>query len=240
MSWSLVGQRPPAGNPSYYQSSTPSTVVLNWAQTAGNLLVLALPITYLSTVSSVTDTAGNTWHKACAYAGAMFNCEIWYAYNIAAQSANANTITIVWGSLDYMEPVVMEFSNGAAITADPFDKSAGAYQTGTTTPNSGNTATTSVADELLIGVVDHVAWGNTLTWDSGWTDVTHPDDWAHVGYKIVSSVGAYNASGVFASSMFAVTTVIATFGVAAAPATKFRRTFSQLGIKAGKRQIIGV
>ena len=216
MAWSLIGQRPASGSPSWYKYLSVApwkvTFTLNWAQSSGNLLVLVLPNTYPEPVVSVSDSAGNTWNKACAYSGAsIFNCEIWYAYNIAAQSTNANTLTITYASsVNYSEPMIAEFSNGAAITSDPLDKVAGQHQTSTTTPSSGDTATTTIADELLIGVIDHTAWGNTLTWASGWTDISHPDDWAHWGYKIVSSTGAYSASGTFSGSMFAVTSVIAT------------------------------
>jgi hypothetical protein len=137
-----------------------ATCTYTGAQTLGNLNVVIFDgLTGGGTPTSVTDTTGNTYHLACTTTasnsggtgGATFNGYIYYAWNIGAASAGANTVTVTFtGSTSGVFIVLLEYS-GAMNTANPLDT------TGTTTSDvagvgSSGTAslTTSVANELVV------------------------------------------------------------------------------------------
>lgn len=83
----------------------------------------------------------------------------------------------------------------------------GASAEGTsTTPSSGATGTTAVADELLVGIVGLNAAGAAVggTWDNSFSDGQSVSDGAAValneGYRIVAATGTYTASKTGATS----------------------------------------
>ena len=117
------------------------------AQTAGNLnLVAVMWGDTTSTVSSVTDSKGNSYALAVGPTKATgLTSAIYYAKNIVGGS---NTVTVKFNqSAGYPNVNVLEYSG--LDTANPLDVSAAATGTGTTA-NSG-TATTTSAKELIVG-----------------------------------------------------------------------------------------
>ena len=117
------------------------------AQTAGNLNVVAVMWgDTTSTVSSVTDSKGNTYALAVGPTKATgLTSAIYYAKNIAGGS---NTVTVTFNqTAGYPNVNVLEYSG--LDTANPLDVTAAATGTGTTA-NSGSATTTS-ANELIVG-----------------------------------------------------------------------------------------
>lgn len=81
------------------------------AHTAGNLLVALISCSQGSSVSSITDTAGNTWIQAGEeWVGASTNRKrIYYAWNCLGHAANVITVNFV-AAVTYRVVVVQQFS----------------------------------------------------------------------------------------------------------------------------------
>ncbi|MGH3515413.1 MAG: IPT/TIG domain-containing protein, partial [Pseudonocardiaceae bacterium] len=134
-------------------AATPQTptgaVVLGYlaAQTAGNLNVVAVGWNdTTSTVSSVSDSRGNTYAQAgTTVTGSGLRQAIYYAKNIATGS---NTVTVAFNqAAAYVDVRILEY-NGLD-TSSPLDVTAGAAGS-SISPNSG-AATTTTANELIFG-----------------------------------------------------------------------------------------
>jgi hypothetical protein len=181
-----------------YKTSNPSgsSLVVPYpaAQTAGNLNIVVVGWNdTTSTVSSITDTRGNTYTRAVGpTAGSALTETIYYAKNIAAGS---NTVTVTFSkTAAYPDVRVLEYSG--ADTTNPLDVTAAAVGTGTT-GNSG-AATTTSANELVFGA--------GMTFDiynaagSGFTNrvITNFGDIAED--KSVTATGTYGATAPMRSS----------------------------------------
>ena len=181
-----------------YKTSNPSgsslAVAYPSAQTAGNLNIVVVGWNdTTSTVSSVTDSRGNTYTRAVGpTAGTALSQSIYYAKNIAAGS---NTVTVVFNTTAaYPDVRVLEYS-GADLT-NPLDVTARASGTGLT-GNSG-AATTTSANELVFGA--------GMTFDiynaagSGFTNrvITNFGDIAED--RSVTAAGSYSATGAMRAS----------------------------------------
>lgn len=161
-------------------------------------------------VTGITDSKGNTYELSVVSAGVNTPLTLARAY-ITNALAPGDTITITYNTLmpnDYI--IINEFS-GVANAA--VDKTASAFAT-STTPNSGNTATTVHANELLIGLLQ-TNWGDGETPSDIFTPATVTPAWTKIGfvglpsvigrgllmcYRYVSATGAYNLSGSISSS----------------------------------------
>ncbi len=120
------------------------------AQAAGdtNLLVIGWNDT-TATINSVTDSAGNTYQVAAATArGNGVSQAIYYATNIVAAGAGANTVAVTFSQpAAFVDVRILEYS-GLAQT-HPLDVSASA--SGMSASASSGSATTSAASELIVG-----------------------------------------------------------------------------------------
>jgi hypothetical protein len=181
-----------------YETSNPSgsslAVAYPTAQTVGNLNVVVVGWNdTTSSVSSVTDSTGNTYVRAVGPTkGTALTQSIYYAKNIAGGS---NTVTVVFNqAAAYPDVRVLEYSG--ADQTNPLDVTAGGSGTGLT-GNSG-TATTTAANELIFGA--------GMTFDiynaagSGFTKrvITNFGDIAEDEY--VTSTGSYGATAGMRSS----------------------------------------
>src|SRR5262249_48847184 len=122
------------------------------AQIAGDLYVIVISWeASAGSVQSITDTSGNTYRLAFGPTtlSGIASQSIYYAQNIRAAAAGANTVTITFAAaVPHPDMRIIEYSG-----IDPnyaFDVAAAATATGGTTPNSGNLTTTS-ANEVLVG-----------------------------------------------------------------------------------------
>ena len=178
------------------KAATPQTasasvaVTYSAAQTAGNLNVVLVGWNdTTSTVSSVTDSRGNTYALAIGpTSGTGLRQSIYYAKNIAAGS---NTVTVKFNqAAAFVDIRALEYSGLDTVT--PLDVTAGAAGSGSTA-NSG-AATTTSAKELIVGA------GMTATKftqaGTGFTlrTITSPD--ADIAEDaITTATGTYNATG---------------------------------------------
>ena len=105
--------------------------------TAGNLLVAFCNGSGSNTVSSVTDTASNTYTQATsAYVTAAAGfADTWYASNISGNSSNAVTCTFNTGTT-FRRIIVLEYSG--ADTSSPFEVAATGSCSACTTVTSGS------------------------------------------------------------------------------------------------------
>ncbi len=179
-------------------------------------------------VSSVTDSAGNSYSQAVDYnstTSPYVRESVWGAYGVNALPSGS-TITITYASGVTARTAVVNVFRG--LDPNPVDKTASARGTGTA-PSSGATATLSQADELLLGAIgiggpDYDPpglWGNAFTpglrlgtgvYNTGGTsDIT-----IYSGWKIVSSTAAATASTTLNTSRYWAASV-ATFKMASGP-----------------------
>lgn len=117
------------------------------ATTTGNTIVVGVAITNavtLGTVTSVTDTQGNTYTKAVSQAGTavkVVDTELWYATKI---TGGAGSVTVNL-PINAVSIYAREYS-GVYNTLDKTSSALGS----SSAINSGTTATTTKANELLV------------------------------------------------------------------------------------------
>lgn len=179
------------------------------------------------TISSVSDDAGNTWSVAGSVhsvSGDSQTCAIAYLV-VPAGGLNNNTITVTLSATATLAADVTYYDSdtGWPAQASVLDKFAGNNNGLVTSWTSGNTATTTQADELLVGAAyaGGAINGGTSTASGGWTEeteyaLTHGyrfvTEWQHV-----TATGAYAATGTWSAAEIAACT-IATFKTAAGAA----------------------
>lgn len=144
------------------------TVTFTKTTTIGSRLCLAAMSTGNFTLSTVTDSRGNTWavdKVSNATQGPTANIAS-ALVTIAHQIGDTLTLTFS-GSSTYAAGIVSEFDLGAGSSLDKTGASVG----GSSTPTSGVTATRTVADELLFGATAYND-AATETAGSGYTILT--------------------------------------------------------------------
>jgi len=180
-------------------AQTSVTVTYATAQTSGDLNIVAVGWDdSVTTVTSVTDTAGNTYALAVGptVVSGVESHAIYYAKNIAAAAANANAVTVKFSDgAPYPDVRILEYSG--LDPSSPLDVTA--VGTGSSTAAATAAATTTAASELLFGA-DYVQTGTSKA-GSGYTSrvITRPDgDIAED--DIVATAGSYTASATLSSS----------------------------------------
>jgi hypothetical protein len=135
------------------KSATPQTasasvaMTFTTAQILGNLNVVVVGWNdTTSTISTVTDSRGNTYTLAIGpTTGTGLSQSIYYAKNIAA---GTNTLTVTFNkAAAFVDIRALEYSG--LDTASPLDEKTGAAGSGTTA--SSGAATTTSANELIFG-----------------------------------------------------------------------------------------
>jgi hypothetical protein len=173
-------------------TQTPVTVTYTGAQTAGNLNVVIVSWNdSTATISSVTDTIGNTYAVAAATVVQTGTASqaIYYAKNIAAAAAGANTVTINFNvAARHPDIRIAEYSGVDPLNA--LDTSAGA-QGNTATSDSGP-VTTLNANDILIGA--NVVQSTTTGPGTGFTSRGITPDGDILEDQVVSATGSYNAT----------------------------------------------
>ncbi len=194
-------------------ATNPSWTSGNITTTSGNLIVIG--VEYYDSgdgaSGSITDNKSNTWYLAKEQRNSSNRVQIYYAYNITGGSSH--NFTFHTSPDEYFSFVIQEFS-GIQTGSDPLDKTAAASGA-----DSGNTATTTVADELLVGAIANRSAVATVgtgysNFDSG--RLTVADYRVYIESQIVASTGAYNATFSGSADGQAVT-AIATFKGAPTP-----------------------
>ena len=170
----------------------------------GNLLVLSASEYNGATnhITSVTDTAGNTWKLIGSYnsSGHNSNGEMWYAAN----ASPTVTVTVHNSSAAFVSFEVQEFAGVAA--TGPLVASSGASTTGTAA--SSGTATSTATSDLAVGFV--AGHGNTepITVTSpGYTSQAQQTTTGSVttvisGYQVLGTPGPQSYAGSFGTGMY--------------------------------------
>jgi hypothetical protein len=169
------------------------------AQVAGDVnVVVAGWSDSTAAVTSVTDTKGNAYALAVGPTVRAGCCtqSIYYAKNVAAAAAGANTVTVRFGSAArYADIRILEYAGLDA--ASPVDVVAAASGSGTL--SDSGPATTRVAGALLLGA-NTVATGTTGA-GSGYTSrVLSVPDGDIVEDRVATVAGAYRATAPLSSS----------------------------------------
>ena len=177
-----------------------STVTVPYlqAQGAGDLNVVAVGFNdTTSTITSVTDSAGNVYQLAAPLTrGSGLSQAIYYAKNIHAAAAGSNAVTVQFsGAAAYVDVRAAEY--GGLDPVSPLDTSASASGSGATA-SSGN-LTTSAANEVIFGagMTSGVFVGGT----NGFTPrIITSSDGDIAGDKFVTTPGTYAATASLTSA----------------------------------------
>ena len=203
--YTISGAPPPPGitfvqsntGPTSIQSSNSTIAVpFSVAEGSGHLNVVAIGWgDTTASVSSVTDTLGNTYNLAVGpTTNTGMQQVIYYAKNIIGGS---NTVTVRFNvPAAYPDVRILEYAGADA--TNPLDAKSGAAGSGTAA-NSGSAATTA-ANELIFG---SGTTGNTFTAaGSGFTSRLINIYGSIAEDKIATTTGSYNATGTVTSSVW--------------------------------------
>ncbi|MEJ1962982.1 MAG: fibronectin type III domain-containing protein [Gammaproteobacteria bacterium] len=189
--WSAIGfVQVSAGTSGGPQTSITATFAN--AQNGGDLNVVIVGwYDSTSNVTSITDTRGNTYALAVGptrYVGAG-TLLIYYAKNIVAAAAGANTITITFSSaVAYPDARIAEYSG--VDTVGPFDVGSGA--SGNSGVSNSGAATTTNANDLLVAGNFIGQW--TASAGTGFTSRIVSDLGQILEDRVVTSTGSYSAT----------------------------------------------
>ena len=174
-------------------ASNTCTVTFDSPTTSGNLIIVCVD-SYPSAAPTytVTDNKSNTSASAVYRTQDTSRIQISYFANIAGGASHS--VTVQSTRSDGRLRVHLQEWSGLA-TSSPLDKTASA--TGySSSPSSGNTATTAQNDEALIGFAATSADVRNFTAGSGYTEVNEIDvvETSSDEYRIVTSTGDYAAT----------------------------------------------
>ena len=171
-----------------------SSVTINYtaAQNAGDLNVVIVGWEdATANVTSVTDTKGNTYALAVGPTRSPTHnsLALYYAKNIAAATAGANTVTVTFNTAAAGPDIrIAEYSG--IDTASPLDASNGSTGTGTAVTTAS--MTTTFANELIVGG-DQLA-NSTNAVGTGFTQRVLTAHSHVLEDRIVTSTGSYAVS----------------------------------------------
>lgn len=159
------------------------------AQTAGDLNVVVIGNNANASVSSVTDTKGNTYTLANPAASQTTETQtVYYAKGIAAAAAGANTVTVAFvggGSPNGCDTRIGEWTGASGL-----DVVSGATGTGTALDSGG--ALTTQATDLLVGSA-YVA-NAVSTPGAGFTQRVISGGDNIIEDQVVTATGTYHAT----------------------------------------------
>jgi Calcineurin-like phosphoesterase/Purple acid Phosphatase, N-terminal domain len=181
-------------------SASASSFNLPIISTSGDTLVASIAVQAGTTtsVSSVTDSAGNTWTKGPVgfLSGSNTRVEIWYSTGAASVSG----VTVNLSAPDLASANVSEWSGVA--TAGALDAAAGQGNVSSTTASTP-TIGTGNANDLIIGAINFpLAVTSTLA-GAGFSplqDFTVSTVKGRAAYRIVSAPAAYSAAWTLSGS----------------------------------------
>ncbi len=143
-------------------------------------------------ITSVTDTKGNAYALAVGptLLSGSLSQSIYYAKNIAAAGAGANTVTVKFSTMaNYPDIRILEYSG--LDTNNPLDVATGAV--GNSATSDSGAVTTTNANDLLVGA--NTVFSSTAAAGTGYTRriITNPDgDLAED--ELVATTGSYHAT----------------------------------------------
>jgi hypothetical protein len=175
--------------------------------TAGNSLIVCVATNGSKTLASVSDTKSNSYAVALSpLNGSNGSANIAAAHNVAAMTSSDTITVTLSASTTTVVVSVLEFSGLA--TSSVLDQTASGTG-GSTSPATASSGTTAQNDELLIGAFMAVMQPTATTFTAGASYTAQTTIGTTVGsndrsliteYRIVSSTGAYTASGTFGAT----------------------------------------
>ncbi|MBD0741235.1 hypothetical protein BG418_07005 [Streptomyces sp. CBMA152] len=156
------------------------------------LLVSAMLTNTHSGAVGATDTQGNVYSVVTDKADGASDRTLVLASIGVKPLTPSDTITLTYPTTGEHHASVEEFSGVTAV-----DRTSSATGAAGTPFNSGSTATTNAANELVFGVAG-VQGGDNATWDAGFTarpTLFVSEDQLATAYQIVPTTGSYAASG---------------------------------------------
>ncbi len=209
--YSLTVSPVTTAKPAFVQSAlatetAPSTSLsgsFSSATKAGDLLVLSASVYTGATnhLTSITDSANNTWTRAGAtdVSGHNSDGELWYAAN----ASSATTVTAHVAAATSIAFRVQEFSGVA--TTGSLDTVVGTSNTGTSATSG---VTTTLANELVVGLVaGHNNTEPVIVTSPGYTNLAQENTTGTIatvitGYQVVAAPGPQSYAGAFATAMY--------------------------------------
>ena len=193
---------------------------------AGNLMVLTAGLAAGSTISSVTDSGGNSWTvNTIAQDDRIPTNRFLLCYAVATTGlTSGNTISITSSNTGFANRVYMVSEYSGTASASVLDKTVAAQDvfSGPNTMDTGNTATTTQADEVLVAGWAYNSTSNTITgYSSGYTGLTTLVSGLSVAgaWRIVAATGAYNATATQSGTVASWGAGLATYKAATTAAT---------------------
>lgn len=186
-------------------SQTTETHTLGAGIPAGSLCVLGLiGNSAAADWTGVTDTRSNTWSPGTFVGGNSAACKLFFSVLTTALQTS-DTVVATSASARFTGMMLYYATGPSGTSSTVLDKESTAVASvGSTTFDSGATATTSQASELVFGIA---CQGSSTSWTKG-ASFAGNITVATVGtvraglleYKEVSSTGTYNADGTFGAS----------------------------------------
>lgn len=189
------------GNSAVPQTSQTSVAVIyTAAQTAGNTNIVVVGWhDSTATVSSITDTKGNSYVIAVGptVSSTHGSETIYYASGIIAAAASANTVTVTF-SVSASKPDIRIAEYSGLVATSALDHAVGATGTTGTSLSSGSISTT-YANDLVVGA--DLGGVTTSAAGSGYTQrILTTTDKDLLEDKTVTTTGSYSATATLTSS----------------------------------------
>lgn len=206
------------GNKNYVHATT-IDIAFPGNVTAGSLLVLTLHGYSSPSDITITDDRGNTWTEAGTWSNTG---SLWIAmYYTITTNGGADTVHYSALSSTYLSATIEEYDGMAQTSV--LDRTAVAAGVGTAV-NTGNTAATTNASDLIVGATTDSNGTNTAITETGGLTMRQEYEngasymHANVADRDVTSTGTYNATWTLATSSTWIARV-AVFKYAPPPAT---------------------
>ena len=209
------------------------------SSTAGNALILLVSIAAGATskLSTVTDSAGNSWVVPSTNANVtppanfVSGSNTYFAMAYVLNAAAITSLTVTISASKAFSYNLVEFSGVA--TASAVDQSNSVSNSTSTSPLLTPSITTTNANDLIIGGMS--ANNNSMTLGSaGYTALTNMvpiGTMKTVGaYQIVSATGTYSISWTPGASAVSGAGIMAFKAAAVAPPTVMGGTLSMMGV----------
>jgi YD repeat-containing protein len=204
----------------YNQTECSNCLVMTFpgTQALGDLdVVVASWADSTTQIQSVKDTSGNSYALAVGptVLSGTGTQSIYYAQNIAAAAAGANSVIVTFNG-EASSPDVRVAEYAGIVTTNALDVAVGA--SGQSALSSSGSVTTTNPYDLLIGAnnVDTESTGPGAGWTQDLNTLNYGDILEH---QIVTNTGSYAATAPMAASDFWIMQIAAFKGIAAQPPT---------------------
>lgn len=186
-------------NVSGTSSTTTMTGTFGSAVTSGNVIIVLVTTNNFtfSIPSSITDTPGNTYTKITSVNFSNSQISLWTA---PVTTGGTSTVTVHMSGSQEGDFIAREQSGLSSATPDKFMSNGATTGTAVT---SNNTATTTSANELVVGLIASSLGSQTITVGSGYGNTTTAGSTnmkVMIEDKTVAVTGAYAATATLSSS----------------------------------------